>query len=56
MTVASLADEQIRRLIAVGHRYAGISYASLLLMCLTHSREHLAQLDMFLGQRGIVRG
>jgi DinB family protein len=54
-TVASLADERVARPIPAGHRYAGIPYASLLLMCLTHSREHLAQLEMFLGQRGVAR-
>lgn len=54
-TIASLTDEDVGRSVPVGHRYAGIPYASLLLMCLTHSRDHLAQLEMFLGQRGIGR-
>ncbi len=54
-TVAGLTQEEIARPVSAGHRYAGSSYASLLLGCLTHSRDHLAQLDMFLGQRGVVR-
>jgi hypothetical protein len=54
-TVASLTDERVARPIPAGHRYAGIPYTSLLLMCLTHSREHLAQPEMFLGQRGVAR-
>jgi len=52
---AALTDEDAVRLVENGHRYAGTSYASLLLMCLTHSRDHLAQLEMFLGQREIAR-
>ena len=54
-TVANLTHEEIGRPVPVGHRYAGIPYISLLFMCLTHSRDHLAQLDMFLGQRGVAR-
>jgi hypothetical protein len=53
--VGALTDERIARPVAAGHRYAGWPYAKLLLMCLTHTREHVAQLDMFLGQRGVVR-
>ena len=53
--VAGLTDERIARPVATGHRYAGIPYASLFLQCLTHTREHVAQLDMFLGQRGARR-
>lgn len=53
--VDALTEERIAHPVAAGHRYAGWPYAKLLLMCLTHTREHVAQLDMFLGQRGVVR-
>ena len=53
--VEALTDERIARPVAAGHRYAGWPYAKLLLLCLTHTREHVAQLEMFLGQRGVVR-
>jgi hypothetical protein len=54
-TVDGLTDESIARVVPVGHRYAGMPYAELLLGCLTHTRDHLAQLEMFLGQRGGAR-
>jgi hypothetical protein len=54
-TVDALTDERIARPVPAGHRYAGQPYAGLLLMCLTHPREHLAQLEMFLGQHGVPR-
>ena len=54
-TVESLTDERIARPVPRGHRYTGMPYASLLLMCLTHTRDHVAQLDLFLGQRAVIR-
>ena len=54
-TVKGLTDERTARPVPHGHRYAGMPYASLLLMCLTHVGEHRAQLEMFLGQRAVVR-
>jgi hypothetical protein len=54
VTVAGLTGEEMARPVQVGHRYAGTPYASLLLGCLTHSRDHLAQLKMFLRQRGVA--
>ena len=53
--VAGLTDERVARAVPAPHRYAGRPYAWLLLMCLTHTRDHSAQLDLFLGQRGVVR-
>lgn len=53
--VAALTDERVARPVPAPHRYAGRPYAWLLLLCLTHTREHAAQLDLFLGQRGAVR-
>jgi hypothetical protein len=53
--IEALTDERIARPVAAGHRYAGWPYAKLVLLCLTHTREHVAQLDLFLGQRGVVR-
>ena len=53
--VAGLTDERVARAVPAPHRYAGRPYAWLLLMCLTHTRDHAAQLDLFLGQRGVVR-
>lgn len=53
-TIETLTDERIARPVAAGHRYAGILYAALLLGCLTHTHDHVAQLDMFLGQRAVV--
>jgi hypothetical protein len=53
--VGGLTDEQADRLVPEGHRYAGMPYPSLLLLCLTHATEHAGQLSMFLGQHEIAR-
>jgi hypothetical protein len=53
--VGGLTDERVARPVQDGHRYAGMPYSSLLLMCLTHTTEHAAQLNMLLGQHEIAR-
>ena len=53
--VAALTGERLARPIPSPHRYAGRPYAWLLLLCVTHTREHVAQLDLFLGQHGVAR-
>src|SRR6266513_1256588 len=53
-TLLSLSDEQARRQVAFPWRWwKPMSFFELQLYTLRHVQEHVAQLSLFLGQRGI---